>query len=140
MLKASMVILLISIGLLSDGCSTLQWVEQTDVNFTKVGNVDNKCHENEERVKTSISPIAITAGSFRVDVEACVQKDALVVYLDSMEKLQDQILSVDSVSKRIYADQVEKLVRARMKEAGKDRNGEDVPRAYEVTLFEWRNY
>lgn len=122
------------------GCEGPQWVTQNDVNFTEVGNVGNKCHENEERVKKSVSPIAITTGSFRIDIEACVQKDAIAVYLDSTEKLQDQILSVDPVSKRIYADQVEKLVRARMKEAGKDKNGEDVPRAYRITLYKWTTY
>lgn len=124
------------VGLMAVGCTTPKWVEQTDVNFTKVGNVDSKCHENEERVRKSISPIAITNGSFKVDIEACVQKDALVAYLDSMEKFQEEILSIDSTSKRIYADQVEKLVRAKMKAVGKDRNGEDVPRAYKITLFE----
>lgn len=139
MSKVFILFLLIFLGLLSASCQT-DWYKKENVNFTKVGDVGDKCHENEERVKTSIVPITVVEGTNRVYVEACVQKDAMNTYLDNMQKLKESVLKIDPVSLSIFADQVEMLVKEDMKANGKDKIGDDVPRVYKVELYVWETH
>lgn len=110
---------------------------QIGAHLADVGNMKEKCRENEERVWKDLSPIAIDVGTYSVRVEACVHTDGILKFLKSMDEFEAKLLLIEPSNPRIYADQLDKLVRIYISEVGKDRNGNTIPRAYKITLFRY---
>lgn len=103
-----------------------------------VGDIKEKCKENEEKIWKDLSPLAVTPGSYNVRVEACVHTDGTLKFLKAMDAFEAKLLLIEPTDPRIYADQLDKLVREYLSEVGKDRNGNTIPRAYKISLWRYQ--
>lgn len=134
-----------ALGVIAIGCGdgidnnrSEDWVweriRQTD--FTKIGDLDDRCREHEERIIKEIQPAQASKGSYKVRLEACVQSIGRGQYLQAVGSFRAEFLQLEFTTRDEYFQSIDDLIVKHLSLVGRDGDGNAVPRNLEAVLYQ----